>query len=122
MAFERDGSVFGFAISILCILAVNVAIVFDTFDLYELQIYFPTSHRFTSLKNRTEKVMQYVSKYLFGVKSSNTAYDTENTEEYEGWANFLLSHTKDAIEISEYNILSDIRTLESRLEQKRLLS
>ena len=107
------------------IFAANVVMIMDLVDKCELQSCFSISRKFKIFKNVHHWLaigMRSLSQRLFGIKRCNAVEDVENSEDYDGWINYVLSQTKEAIQISEDNILSDIRSLESRLEEKGLLT
>ena len=127
MSIRLDGSkyIVVLVISVFFVVVANIALISDVICKYRLKDYLSNLSRlrFFSAAQRCMEIGTYfVFRYLFGINKCETENDTEITDEYEGWIGHVLSQTREAIEISEHNILSDIRTLESRLEQQGLLT
>lgn len=112
-------------LSVLFVVVAEIAMISDVFLKYELQNYLSdlSRFRFCSIVQRGVQIgIYYVFKYLFGINKCEAQRDAEITEGYDGWVNYVLSQTREFVEISEHNILSDIRILETRLEQQGLLA
>merc|ERR1711862_387960 len=75
---------------------------------------------FSSMKRYCMNKIQKLTHSLFGITSSKEVFKNHG-EEHNGWISYVLSQTKEAVELSEHNILCEFRNLEQRLEQKGLL-
>jgi len=104
--------------SIIFMFLANVATIVDIFNTFKLESYFHSSCRFEFF----DTIKNWVARAVFGIKNYTKSGDRENKQEFDGWIHYVLAQTKEAIEISEHNILSDIRTLELRLEHKGILT
>ena len=112
-------------LSVLFVVIAEVAIIADLSSKYGLQDYLSNFSRFRlfAVLQRWMRIgTHYLFKYLFGINKSDADQDVDSNGEFDGLINYILSQTREAIDISEHNILSDIRTLESRLEQQGLLT
>ena len=114
-------------IIIFFVIVANVAMIVDIFDTYTKLYHHLDDFRRIELFEKvnswlTIRITKIVN-YVFRISNSTSVNDRRNKkEDYDGWVNYVLSQTKEAIEISEYNILSDIKALESHLEQRGILS
>ena len=114
---EEPYDLFSILIGIFFVITANVAMIVDLCDVYKL-----TRVKNSIIARLLERMKCWIWRRVFSIKISALGIDIDESEECDGWVNYVLTQTKDAIEISEHNILNDIRILVSRLEQKGLIA
>ena len=121
MELSQESYTFVTIVSILIVIIANGAMIVDLFETYKLHTYFRNFPRFECLdavKLSLVTRMWKISHGIFGIRSFASENDSDQSKEYVGWVNYMISQTKEAIETSEQNIISDISTLEVRLARQ----
>ena len=117
MENDEPYSLLSILTSIFFMITANIAMMSDLCDMFRL-----TYVNNSRIANCFGRMKQWFWYRVIGIRSCGLGNHVDKNKECDGWVNYVLTQTKDAIEISEHNILNDIRTLVSRLEQKGLLS